>query len=188
MRGWSGGVLVLLMSGCASQAVQQEREANSYNVDGRLLDQEGSGGAGAIQAYRLAPSEGFRMPRPLHAPSPTLVAEQLQSLPPTTVCVQVILDAHGHVQRSEPLLTHSACAAGADPANQWLVQAARQATEGWSFVPAALCHFAAGVAPPAADDCSGAIRIEEVPVTLAYAFTFEVVEGRTMVRSQPGVR
>ncbi len=186
MRRWLGCAVVALMTGCAGQAVLPEREANTYNVDGRLLEQQDEGGAGAVQPYRLAPSERFRMPRPVHAPSPTLAAETLQSLPPTTVCMQVVLDAHGHVQRSEPLLTHPACAAGAEVANQWLVQAARQATEGWSFVPAALCHFAPGAMP--SDDCSGATRIEDVPVTLAYAFTFEVVEGRTVVRSQSGVR
>jgi hypothetical protein len=69
-----------------------------------------------------------------------------------------------------------------------LLQAAQAATAQWTFVPAARCHFPAGVSPRAADDCSGATRIEEVPVTLAYAFTFEVIEGRTVVRSQSGVR
>lgn len=189
MRGGIGVVLALVLSGCAGHAVVEEREASSYSVDRRLLVPESGAADGSVNAYTLAASEGFRMPRPVQVPSPQLPQDPRQaSLPATTVCVQVILDATGQVQRSEPLLGHSACAAGADPANQRLLQAAQAATARWTFVPAARCHFPAGVSPRAADDCSGATRIEEVPVTLAYAFTFEVIEGRTVVRSQSGVR
>ena len=171
MRGGIGVVLALVLSGCAGHAVVQEREASSYSVDRRLLVPESGAAGGSVNAYTLAASEGFRMPRPVQVPSPQLPQDPRQPS-----------------QRSEPLLGHSACAAGADPANQRLLQAAQAATARWTFVPAARCHFPAGVSPRAADDCSGATRIEEVPVTLAYAFTFEVIEGRTVVRSQSGVR
>jgi len=33
-------------------------------------------------------------------------------------------------------------------------------------------------------DCRSAERIEPVPVSLLYAFTFEIVRGRTTVRTQ----
>jgi hypothetical protein len=33
-----------------------------------------------------------------------------------------------------------------------------------------------------ADDCTGAVRVEAVPVTFPYAFTFEIVQGQAKVR------
>ena len=92
------------------------------------------------------------------------------------------------MERSAPLLAHSACGAGSDTANAGLLQAALAATSGWSFEPAAVCYYAAGVTAPSNGDCSNASRIEVVPVTLAYAFTFEVVEGKALVRSEAGLR
>jgi len=33
-------------------------------------------------------------------------------------------------------------------------------------------------------DCEGAERVEPVPVSLLYAFTFEIVKGQHVVRTQ----
>lgn len=47
-----------------------------------------------------------------------------------------------------------------------------------------MCTFAPGVAQPAAlDDCTGATGEEPVPVTLSFAFTFEVRQGKVSVRT-----
>ncbi len=186
------GLAALLCAGCASGPPASEVvEEATYNLNQhrQMLRRESTGAAGEIQPYQLAASEAFRMPVALQAEDPVLPPDQLgRSLAPTTVCVNVIVDAQGQVQRSEPLVAHSACRAGADAANAGLLQAVVAATTQWRFQPAATCHYPPGRVPPAADDCSGATREENVPVTLAYAFTFEVVEGRAMVRRQGGLR
>ncbi|WP_312367568.1 hypothetical protein [Stenotrophomonas sp.] len=184
-------VALLLVTGCATRLPPQSPAA-SYDVNQhrQLLQPEGSTATGGqVQAYQLAASERFRMPMAVQAAEPVLPEEFVRrSLPPTTVCVRVIVDGQGQVQRTEPLLAHSQCGSGGVQANAALLQAALAATAGWVFQPAALCHFAAGVTPASDDVCAGATRVEAVPVTLSYAFTFEVVEGRAQVRSQGGLR
>ncbi|PZU26786.1 MAG: hypothetical protein DI584_11040 [Stenotrophomonas sp.] len=186
MRGHAVMLLVLMLAGCATQPAK-EQASSSFNLNQhrQMLTPESSGGAGEIQPYQLAATEGFRMPVAVSADDPVLPLEYAKrSLDATTVCVNVILDAQGRVERSAPLLAHSACGAGSDTANAGLLQAALAATSGWLFEPAAVCHYAAGVTAPSNGDCSNASRIEVVPVTLAYAFTFEVIEGRAMVRRE----
>ena len=48
----------------------------------------------------------------------------------------------------------------------------------------AVCRFAPGKAPKDRSDCQGADSIEPVAVTLQYAFTFEIVKGQHVVRTQ----
>lgn len=183
------GACVLLLAACASRPVIDEEMAGSYNVDRQLLAPEQKGGAGAIAPYMLAATETFRMPEPLQAPSPTLpVAYERQSLPPTTVCVRVIVTAEGSVQRVEPLLEHRGCGAGAEIDHAALLQAALDATVRWTFSPAAICRFAVGMHAAAAGDCTGAAEVETVPVTLLYAFTFEVEKGKARVRRSTDLR
>lgn len=179
--------LLLATAGCATRpaaTADVADVADTYNVGQRLLPAESTGGqGGGVQPYTLSASEVFRMPRPTHAPLPELPDMPAQrSLPPVTVCLNVVLDAQGQVQRSFPLLAHSQCGAGNDAANGHLLQAAGDAVRQWRFAPAAICHFAAGTSPAAPDDCTGATTVEEVPVTLPYAFTFEIVQGRARVQ------
>lgn len=190
MRGRAAVLAVLMLAGCATQPAKQQM-GSSFNLNQhrQMLTPESSGSAGEIQPYQLAATESFRMPVAVSATDPVLPPEfARRSLAATTVCVNVMLDAQGRVQGSAPLLAHSACGAGNDAANAGLLQAALTATQGWSFEPAAVCHYAAGVQAAESGDCVNASRIEAVPVTLAYAFTFEVVEGRVLVRSQGGLR
>lgn len=190
MRRCIAAALSLGLAGCASVPRDEEVVDGSYNINQQLLNEElGAGAAGAIEPYRLAPTEAFRMPEPVRAAPPELPPGYAQrSLPPTTLCVRVIVDADGSVLRTEPLLAHSQCGAGAQSQHALLLQAAVAATSRWSFQPAAVCHFAAGSVPAASGDCSGAMQVETVPVTLAYAFTFEVEQGRATVRTQGGLR
>ncbi len=177
--------LLLVATGCATRPAATEDVADSsYNIGQRLLVAESGGGQGGeIQPYARSARELFRMPEPVHAPPPELPALQgRQSLPPVTVCLNVVVDEQGQVQRSFPLLAHSQCGAGGDADNGPLLQAAGDAVRRWRFAPAAICHFAPGTAPIAAGDCAGAARVEEVPVTLPYAFTFEIVQGQARVR------
>lgn len=189
MRAHVAVLAALMLAGCATQPAK-EQASSSFNLNQhrQMLTPESAGGAGEIQPYQLAATESFRMPVAISAADPVLPLEYAKrSLDATTVCVNVILDAQGRVERSAPLLAHSACGAGSDAGNAGLLQAVLTATAGWSFEPAAVCHYAAGVRAPAHGDCGNASRIEAVPVTLAYAFTFEVVEGRAVVRRQDGL-
>ena len=177
--------LLLALAGCASRPVN-EQASSVANIGQRLLTPESNAGQpGEIQPYELSGREVFRMPEPLQAPLPQLpVLAERQSMPAVTVCLNVVLDEQGRVQRSFPLLAHSQCGAGNDGQNAWLLQAASEAVQQWRFSAAAICHFAPGHAPVAADDCSGAEQVEPVPVTLPYAFTFEIVKGQAQVRLQ----
>jgi hypothetical protein len=182
----ASGMLCLLLAsaGCATRPAATEDVADTYNIGQRLLQAESTGGqGGGVQPYTLAASEVFRMPRPTHAPPPELPALQgRQSMPPVTVCLNVVVDEQGQVQRSFPLLAHSQCGAGNDADNGHLLQAAADAVRHWRFAPAAICHFAPGTSPAAPEGCVGAAKVEAVPVTLPYAFTFEIVQGQARVQ------
>lgn len=178
-------LLVALASGCAGHDRLAAVGTRAENVDHQRLDVASRGtGAGAIVPYALRPSEGYRMPQLHTAPPPVLGdRDPRQELPPTTVCLQLVVDADGAVQRSLPLTDRSECEAGGAVENATLLQAASEAVAMWRFWPAAVCHFAAGTAPRDAGDCSGAERVEPTPVSLLYAFTFEIVRGQQFVRS-----
>ncbi|MCW4454656.1 hypothetical protein OK348_07580 [Flavobacterium sp. MXW15] len=176
----------LLVAGCAGHEQLRAVDTREESIDHRLLAPHSGGeGAGSVQPYQLQPGEAFRMPRLQHAPNPELgAAESRRELAPTTVCLQLVVDAEGAVERSLPLADRPECMGGSAAGNGTLLQAAQQAVLQWRFAPAALCHFAAGQAPSDDGDCAGASRIEPVPVSLLYAFTFEIVHGRHYVRSQ----
>ncbi|MET0289708.1 MAG: hypothetical protein ABW178_08780 [Pseudoxanthomonas sp.] len=180
----SCAALFLLVSGCATHPVAQPEDTltRNTNVDQRMLAPEGAGGAGKVARYTLSPSEVFRMPQPQDAANPALPADSpRQRLAPTTVCARVIVDAVGAVQRAEVLDDRAECAAGGQPDNADLVTATLEKVRQWRFVPAALCRFAADRPPADPVHCDGAQSIAPVPVTLMYAFTFEVEQGRVRV-------
>ncbi|WP_184645365.1 hypothetical protein [Xanthomonas sp. 3307] len=187
---WRTGMLLALgLTGCASQvpreAPQQTQRIDS--VDQRMLE-TGFGaapGAAAVQSYQMQPQQVFRMPQPLQAPTPQLPADSpRRSLSPTTVCVRVVLSAQGAVERSALLDDRPDCSAGAQPEMADLLQAVQDAVAQWRFVPAAICTYADPAQRPAQDGrCDDAQSVQEVPVTLAYAFTFEVRQGKASVQS-----
>ncbi|WP_369943437.1 hypothetical protein [Xanthomonas medicagonis] len=175
----------LCLVGCASQPPREQAQRLD-SVDQRLLAPGGDGAAaGSITPYRMQPQQVFRMPQPLDAATPQLPSDSpRQTLAPTTVCVRVILTAQGAVQRSEPLHDREDCNAGALADNADLLQAVQQQIAHWRFVPAAICTYTDPAQRPAvADRCDAAASIEEVPVTLAYAFTFEVRQGKASVQA-----
>ncbi|KQQ80137.1 hypothetical protein ASF73_02980 [Xanthomonas sp. Leaf131] len=180
-------VLSLSLGACATQGAQEpQRSQREDSVDQRMLSaQSGGGGDSSIEPYTLAPTQRFRMPRALRSDAPVLPADSpRQTLPPTTVCAHVILTAEGAVQRVDPMSDRDECASGLLPDNADLVQSVRTTVQHWQFVPAAMCKFAPAVAQPAAlDDCTGATSEEPVPVTLSFAFTFEVRQGKVSVRT-----
>lgn len=176
-------VVVALAGGCAGHDQRATVPSRAENVDQQRLDAV-AGGGGAIKPYALRAGEGYRMPQLQTAPPPVLGGRDPRvALPPTTICLQLVVDAEGIVQRSLPLTDRSDCQAGAAAENAVLLQAAGEAVAAWRFRPAAVCHFAAGTVPRDPGDCSTAERIEPTPVSLLYAFTFEIVQGRSSVRS-----
>ncbi|MDQ1092183.1 hypothetical protein QE400_001596 [Xanthomonas sacchari] len=186
---WTGMLLAFGVTGCASQAPREAMQPTQRidSVDQRMLETGGGAapGAAAVPSYRMQPQQVFRMPQPLRAPTPQLPADSpRRSLAATTVCVRVILSAQGAVERSALLDDRPDCSAGAQPQMADLLQAVQEAVAQWQFVPAAICTYADPAQRPAQDGrCDGAQSVQEVPVTLAYAFTFEVRQGKASVQS-----
>lgn len=178
-------LLLVLLAACAGHDRLTAVDTRNEQVDHQRLQADAHVGAGAIEAYQLRPSEGYRMPQLHTAPTPVVGdRDPRRNLAPTMICLQVVVDAKGVVERSLPLFDRDECKAGRAPENNMLLQAAQEAVAKWEFAPAAVCHFAAG--EPAADrgDCTGAEHVEPVPVSLLYAFTFEIVQGRQYVRKK----
>lgn len=177
---------VLALCSCAGERIE-EKTVRSGNVDGRLLQPNAQpGSASKVETYRLGAQERFRMPRPQIAPTPGLPADSPRaSLAPTMVCVRAVISAEGAVQRVDALDDRDECHAGALPGNADLLQAVRDGLLQWRYQPAAVCTYAAGAAKPVDEtDCDGADKVEAVPVSLMYAFTFELREGKVVVRSR----
>ncbi len=183
MRALRMGLMAMALGGCASHPADSFRDTRSDAVEQRLLSPSQAGGAaGRIDSYTLQPQQVFRMPLLHDNVDPALPADTVRvNLPPTTVCVRVIIDAQGAVQRTEPLLDRAECMAGGDPGNADLLRAVDQAALTWQYIPAAICHYR-DVAPTRAGDCADAERIEPVPVTLNYAFTFQMERGQVRVQ------
>lgn len=174
-----------LLAGCATQDRLTTVDTRSENVGHQRLQPQTGGGSGQLQTYSLGASEGYRMPQLYAAPDPQVGDRDPRvELAPTTICLQVVVDAQGSVERSMPLADRPECVAGASGENAPLLQAAQEAVAMWKYSSAAVCHFAAGKAPADRGDCRGAERVEPVAVTLQYAFTFEIVKGQHVVRTQ----
>ncbi len=180
-------LVAIALVGCASRGERVEAiddaERGRY-VGQRMLLPDASAGASAIPTYEMCPQELFRMPHALDDALPQLPADSSRrTLPPTTVCVRAVVSAQGGVQRVDALDDRDECHAGNAAANADLLQAAREGVQRWIFAPAAICTWNAGARMPKdADDCTGAAKIEPVPVSLLYAFTFEIREGKAIVR------
>jgi hypothetical protein len=184
MRSAALAALALALCSCATG---EDRIDRSRSVDRRMLQPNASAGtASAVSAYEMRPQERFRMPQPLDDASPQLPADSPRAaLAPTTVCARVVISERGAVQRVDPLDDRDECRAGVAPENADLMRAVQERLLQWKFTPAAICTWPATARPPEdAGDCAGAGRIEAVPVSLMYAFTFEIREGKATVRQR----
>lgn len=180
-------VLVALM-GCASHGERLEaveQVVRSRHVDQRMLMPNATAGAAtAVATYQMRPQESFRMPQALNDATPQLPTDSpRQSLAPMTICVRAVVSEQGQVQRVDALDDRDECHAGNAAENADLLQTVRDGVLQWTFAPAAVCTWEAGTpAPVNEDDCIGAAKIEPVPVSLLYAFTFEIREGKATVQ------
>jgi hypothetical protein len=182
-RTFASAMMALVVAGCAGRDQITTVDTRAENVGHqRLAPQQDAAGGAAIGTFELGAAEGYRMPQLYAGPQPVVGdRDPRQELPPTRICLQVVVNADGRVERSVLLNDRTECAAGALHENAVLVQAAQEAVAQWRYSSAAVCHFAAGKVPEDRGDCRGAERIEPVPVSLLYAFTFEVVRGQQTV-------
>jgi hypothetical protein len=167
------GIAVLLAStACATRTAA---------VDQRLILPEGAA------RYEMAASQAFVFPAPRDNLPPVFPAGyERHDLPPTTLCASLVVDAEGGV-RDVALLEDAGCEGrGAQPQ---LAAAVLGAVSSWHFDPAMFCDYpdeAARNRDWNGVGCAGAVvETKPVAVTLAYAFTFEVRDGRAQVGTDP---
>ena len=168
---------VLLAMACLASACATRTAA----VDQRLILPDGAA------RYEMAAHQAFVFPAPRGNPPPAFPAGfDRHDLPPTTLCASLVVDAEGGV-RDVVLLDDAGCA-GRDTQPQ-LGAAVLDAVSSWRFDPAMFCDY-----PDEATrnrdwtgvGCAGAVAdARPVAVTLAYAFTFEVRNGKARVGSDP---
>lgn len=131
----------------------------------------------------MAAHQAFVYPVPISAPGPTFPATDMpRALPPLTLCVGFVVDVAGRTTQVSPLVQEGCDDGTSQPR---LRDAAHAAVAAWAFEPAMFCDY-----PDAATrdrdwngyGCAGAnVQARVVPVSLAYAFTFEIREGRQRV-------
>ena len=163
-------LLVLLLGGCATRI---------DTVDKRLILPEGA------TRYEMATHQAFVYPVPLQNPAPVFPEDFApRELAATTICVAFIVDGEGLATSLAPLLQAGCVPPDSMPA---LRDAVLSAMAGWRFKPAMFCDY-----PDAAtrdrdwtgEGCAGEqVEASIVPVSLAYAFTFEVRSGKHRVSS-----
>lgn len=183
----AAALLPLLLGACATKGGVEIVEGGS-RVDRQMLFPEtrpGAGNALQVEAYTVSSQERFRWPLALVDALPQLPADSpRRMLPPTTVCVRIVVSEEGQVDRVDGLDDRDECHAGIAVENADLLQAVRAAVMQWRYRPAAICTYAVDVNSLADTyECKGAEVIRSVPVSLMYAFTFEVREGKTRVIS-----
>lgn len=163
--------LIVVLAGCATSRIAA--------VDKRLILPEGA------SRYAMAAHQAFVYPVPLDNPTPLFPPDYApRELPATTLCVAFVVDAEGLPTGVSPL-AQAGCAA--PEAFAPLRDAVVSAVAGWRFAPAMFCDY-----PDAAtrdrdwngNGCAGErVEARVVPVSLAYAFTFEVRDGQRRVAS-----
>lgn len=171
--GSSGALLALAIAGLAACA-GASKETRIDSVERRLIMPEGGA------RYEMAAHQAFAYPAPRDNASPVFPADYpARELAPTTLCVSFVVDERGEPTQVNPL-TQEGCA----PAEQFalLRDAMLAAVNGWRFEPAMFCDY-----PDAAtrdrdwngQGCAGeTVEARVVPVSLAYAFTFSLRNGK----------
>ena len=163
---------LLCFAGCATQ--------RAASVGQKMLIPESE------DRYSIGENELFLMPLSLGNDAPVFPAElERAALMPTTVCVDVVISATGSVTQMFPLQGMDNCGAGDAAAIPVLQQAVQSALAQWRFEPATLCTFPDVEATKRANGTclESEAQRRALPVRLAYAFTFEIVDGKRNIRS-----
>ncbi|WP_235048225.1 energy transducer TonB [Xanthomonas cassavae] len=131
----------------------------------------------------LADNESFIPPLEDEGNQPPAYPPSLlgQALPPSTVCLQVVVGADGRVPASTPLEQPPRCptSASLDPL---MLQAARSAVAMWRFEPGLRCLFPDLETKRTTYGSCGESPSRAEPVTLTYRFIFEQRDGKGTVR------
>jgi len=101
----------------------------------------------------------------------------------TAVCVEIVVDEDGAVEDVFLLNDVPDCPESGKEVDPRYAKAAISAVSGWEFFAAATCYFPPG--STRTDDCSGpGVVITNVPVKMAFVFTFQQENGRPVVRAR----
>lgn len=163
---------LLCFAGCATQ--------RAASVDQKMLIPE------SADRYSVGENQVFLMPLSLGNDAPVFPAElERAALAPTTVCVDVVISDAGNVTQTLPLQGMDNCGIGDAAAIPVLQQAVQSALAQWRFEPATVCTFPdIEAARRANGTClESEAQRQALPVRLAYAFTFEIVDGKRNIRS-----
>lgn len=168
MRFLAGVLAAYLVSGCAHRI---------DSIDQRLLMPEAAG------RYEMAAHQAFVYPVPVETAVPAFPSAGMpRELPALTLCVAFVVDDKGKATEVAPL-RQAGCADG--DAQPLLRDAVLSAVAGWTFEPAKFCDYPDAVSRDRdwnGYGCAGErVQARVVPVSLAYAFTFEIREGRQRV-------
>lgn len=136
--------------------------------------------------YELASHQAFVFPQILASDAPGFPAHYRPTSPFTaTVCASLVVGEDGAV-RDVRLLDAPGCVPAAE-APEALAAAVQAAMTAWQFRPALLCEYPDAATRNRAwngDGCAGPVRTARpVPVTLSWAFTFELRDGQARVDS-----
>lgn len=171
-------LLAALLGACASSAPPSPSPGTG--VDLRMIE------PAAGSRYEPASHQAFVMAQPLHLPEPVFPQAYLGDGPlPATLCAAVVIDESGVVAR-----THLVAAPECMPPEQVpvvLESAVREAVLAWRFRPAMLCTYADAATRErdwTGRGCAGAVQeARRLPLSLAWAFTFELQDGQPRVSS-----
>ena len=164
-------LIATVVLGCAANAPER-RATSSYQI---IVPS-------TSERYEESPNQKFLLGDRIGAallpeyPQPALA----KHLPVQIVCIEIDIDADGHVSDSRPLYGVAGCPSDTLSPSEMFLASAKLAVKQWVFMPARMCTF-----PPNAqtnDSCaSDDVTVEYVPVRLAFMFYFSIEEGRARV-------
>jgi len=148
-------------------------------VEQRMIQPEGTA------RMEMAANQAFVFPVAREAAAPVFPPGlAIRELPPTTLCVSFVIDGEGTARQVKALGQEGCAVPERYPE---LAAASQAAVSAWRFEPALFCTYpdeATRNRDWTGDGCAGAVaQVQAVPVTLAWAFTFEVREGRARVEA-----
>ncbi|WP_447729786.1 energy transducer TonB [Pseudoxanthomonas suwonensis] len=179
-RAWWWWCVVLLapaIAGCATTAAGGRTDV-SAGVGQRMIVPE------RTTRYALADHEAFVFPQVMASDSPEFPEDFHPPSPfAATVCASVVVGEDGSLRNVQLVEASECMAPGEVPAP--LATAVREAMQAWKFGPAMLCEYPDAATRQSSwngNGCSGPVReARPVPVTLTWAFTFELRDGRPQV-------
>lgn len=177
------GMAITLSACAAPQLKPSHQDATTYSgqVNSQLVH-----AVGDPNQYRLLANEVFIYPDSIDTEPPTLPASRLsKNLEKTILCVRIAITEQGNVSHVEPAYGVAPCQSGFRTELEDIEQLALARTREWMFFSPGICTYPDKQTPPYTQsefrcrEKGGSYRT--APVTLTYAFSFEVREGKQTV-------